>query len=218
MLWLLIGAVGVGLLVFAGMIDGAAAPPASEDAADQLVDAFRSAGANSTALLLNLGGGALTAAALVGFALTFGREVREADPVVVGGLGGAPLAPTAPPLPEGPPKDSWTEEIDYDPTAWDHPAGTVFVIDGASAGPTFDAVKGIAGVHNVGSGLLVAMLQGLTNRDRKLVVVLGTPEHVEAFETFWTASGNEPAPAPEVVALRAEIKAAGYMVLAASRV
>lgn len=204
--------------MFAAMIEPGAGPAAPGNAADQMVDAFRAAGRSSTAMLLNLGGGALTVAGLVGFALTFGRETREADPVVVSGLGGAALAPAAPPLPEGPPVDTWSEEIDFDPTSWEHPAGVLFVVDGGSAGGLYDSVQGIAAVHTVGSGLLVAMLQGLNQADRKLVAVLGAPTHVEAFQTFWAASGHEATPSPDYEALRAEIASAAYMVLAAVRV
>jgi len=209
--------VGVGLLAISTLVGDPSGTP-SGDVAEAMVSSLRSAGQAASGTLLELAGSALAVVGVVGFFLTFGRERKDADPIVVSGLEGAPPSPAAPPLPTAPPTDQWTDEIDFDPTLWEHPAGAIFVVQGGSAGPLYEAVRGVAAVHTVGSGLLVAMLQGLNDRERKLVVVLGAAKHVETFGLCWTASGAEAQPSPDYEALRAEIAAAGYMVLTAARV
>ncbi len=214
-LWGIIVGVGVGLIVLAGQAAGLEAT-----ATDRVSAAFESAGRETGALVLELGGWVVAIVGTVGLLSTFKREIAEADAVVVQGLEPRPAMPSQVQPAADAPVDTWADEIEFDPTRWDHPAASVFVVDGGkSAGAVYDAVRAGA----TGTGLLVAMLQGLTQKDRKLVVALGTELQVGTFEAAWRPSalaadvawlrtGTE-----DVAAIREQLKGAAFMVLAAAR-
>ena len=107
----------------------------------------------------------------------------------------------------------------------------IFVVDGRSAGPLYEAARRVATDAGAG-GLLAAMLQGLNQRERKLVVVLGGAGSVATFGSAWRTFVDGGAGgdwerlrpdqelargAPAYDAMRSEIRAAGFMVLAAGR-
>ncbi len=237
MLWLFLIVAGGAVLWGASGMSSAGGGPVAADAGEQMMSVLRSSGQDTSRMAIRVFGILLCAAGVVGLlrVWTTGGDVPEADPTMVHGLAGdrpkVELPPSLREAPAGPTADAWSEEIDFDPTRWEHPCGLILVVDGRSAGPLYDAVKSVARQAGI-SGPLTAMLQGLEQRERKLVVLLGETSAVERFEAAWTAwvqagAGGDwdrvrpdlhlSAGTPQHDALRGQLRSAGFMVLAAER-
>ncbi len=166
-LWLALLGIGIVVLIISGDIGGDPGAEEFDSAGESMMSTFRIAGQESSRRIVVVIGSLIVLAAGIGLFRTFSQVPDDdADPVVTRGLSGSALAGATDmaPGPERrgpPPEDRWTDDVEFDPTRWDHPAGILFVFEGRSASGFYELVQRICRERLGRSGLLVGLMQGL---------------------------------------------------------
>jgi len=183
------GRFGFGLLALAGLTLVLMAGRLQEqtgfesdglDPGELLTATFTDQGLVSSSRAGTMLGGVVLIVGLAGFARSFAED--PTDPNVDSPLSAFDALTQPPPAGAAPSLSAaaYGGADPFDPTTWDHGAAVLWEFRGRSPLAFFDVLQEIR--LAAGTTLLVAALQDLEDRDRRLVAVLGTDSAVATFE------------------------------------